>query len=135
MLSSSTARISVSAPLEERRDDLAQLVRGSSRIPFSDDALAADRSLVFAKACGLGLEGIVPKRAGSRYSSGNSRQWLKSKNPAFVRDGTRASTHQLIFAWRVPLGRCACTALDTPPRATGKRPVNQRLKKAPPTSI
>jgi hypothetical protein len=40
---------------------------------------------VFAKACELGLEGIVSKRAGSRYSSGNSRQWLKSKNPAFHR--------------------------------------------------
>jgi ATP-dependent DNA ligase len=40
---------------------------------------------VFAKACELGLEGIVSKRAGSRYSSGNSRQWLKSKNPEFER--------------------------------------------------
>jgi len=45
----------------------------------------ADGALVFAKACELGLEGIVSKRAGSRYWSGNSRQWLKSKNPAFVR--------------------------------------------------
>jgi hypothetical protein len=31
----------------------------------------------------MGLEGIV---AGwSRYVSGNSRAWLKTKNPAFVR--------------------------------------------------
>ena len=44
------------------------------------------RELVFAKACKLGLEGIVPKRAGSRYRSGNSRQWLKAKNPAFMRE-------------------------------------------------
>jgi len=41
--------------------------------------------LVFAKACDMGLEGIVSKRAGSRYRSGTSRQWLKSKNPAFLR--------------------------------------------------
>jgi bifunctional non-homologous end joining protein LigD len=37
----------------------------------------------FAKACEIGLEGIVSKRAGSRYWSGKSRQWLKSKNPEF----------------------------------------------------
>ena len=46
----------------------------------------AEGALVFAKACELGLEGIVSKRAGSRYRSGNSRQWLKSKNPAFLRE-------------------------------------------------
>src|SRR5271166_1591938 len=43
-------------------------------------------AIVFAKACELGLEGIVSKRAGSRYRSGNCRQWLKSKNPAFMRE-------------------------------------------------
>jgi ATP-dependent DNA ligase len=41
--------------------------------------------LVFAKVCELGLEGIVSKRAGGRYSSGTSRSWLKSKNPEFMR--------------------------------------------------
>jgi len=44
---------------------------------------------VFAKACELGLEGVVSKRAGSRYWSGRSRQWLKSRNPAFVRERGR----------------------------------------------
>jgi ATP-dependent DNA ligase len=38
-----------------------------------------------AKACELGLEGIVSKRAGSFYRSGKSRNWLKTKNPDFVR--------------------------------------------------
>ena len=71
-------------PLEERRAALSPLVAGVGSILFSD-ALVAEGALVFAKACELGLEGIVSKRAGSRYSSGNSRQWLKSKNPAFVR--------------------------------------------------
>ena len=41
--------------------------------------------MVFAKACELGLEGIVSKRAGSFYKSGPSRNWLKTKNPDFVR--------------------------------------------------
>ena len=72
-------------PLEERRDKLFQLVHGVDCIVFSE-ALSAEGALVFAKGCELGLEGIVSKRAGSRYRSGNSRQWLKSKNPAFVQE-------------------------------------------------
>ena len=72
-------------PLEERRDELSRVVAGVDGILFSE-ALAAEGALVFAKACELGLEGIVSKRAGSRYWSGRSRQWLKSKNPAFLRE-------------------------------------------------
>jgi bifunctional non-homologous end joining protein LigD len=71
-------------PIEERRAALSPLVSGIDCVLFSD-ALSAEGALVFAKACEIGLEGIVSKRAGSRYSSGNSRQWVKSKNPAFVR--------------------------------------------------
>ena len=71
-------------PIEERRAALSPLVAGVHCILFSD-ALVAEGALVFAKACELGLEGIVSKRAGSRYSSGNTRQWLKSKNPEFER--------------------------------------------------
>jgi ATP-dependent DNA ligase len=37
---------------------------------------------VFQHACSLGLEGIVSKRIGSRYSAGRSPDWLKFKNPA-----------------------------------------------------
>ncbi|HEY1862135.1 MAG TPA: hypothetical protein VGG77_00310 [Roseiarcus sp.] len=40
---------------------------------------------MFAKARELGLEGIVSKRRGSFYKSGRSRNWLKTKNPNFVR--------------------------------------------------
>jgi bifunctional non-homologous end joining protein LigD len=32
-------------------------------------------------ACKLGLEGIVSKRKDSRYKSGRSPHWIKSKNP------------------------------------------------------
>ncbi len=69
-------------PLEERRDTLLRLVAGADNIVFSE-ALEAEGAVVFAKACELGLEGIVSKRVGSRYWSGTSRSWLKSKNPAF----------------------------------------------------
>jgi bifunctional non-homologous end joining protein LigD len=71
-------------PIEDRRGALFPLVAGVHGLIFSD-ALIEHGALVFAKACEMGLEGIVSKRAGSRYSSGNSRQWVKSKNPAFVR--------------------------------------------------
>jgi bifunctional non-homologous end joining protein LigD len=71
-------------PLEERRDALAQLVAGTDGIQFSE-ALTAEGATVFAHACKLGLEGIVSKRAGSRYRSGASRNWLKCLNPEFQR--------------------------------------------------
>ena len=71
-------------PIEERRAALLPLVAGVDCVLFSD-ALVAQGALVFAKACDMGLEGIVSKRAGSCYRSGTSRQWLKSKNPAFLR--------------------------------------------------
>jgi hypothetical protein len=39
-------------------------------------------NITFKHACALGCEGIVSKRLGSRYRSGHSRDWIKSKNPA-----------------------------------------------------
>jgi bifunctional non-homologous end joining protein LigD len=47
--------------------------------------IAAEDAVVFQKACELGLEGVVSKREGSFYRSGKSRNWLKAKNPNFVR--------------------------------------------------
>jgi bifunctional non-homologous end joining protein LigD len=49
------------------------------------EAIEAEGELVFVKACALGLEGIVSKRAGSLYRSGTSRHRLKCRNPAFAR--------------------------------------------------
>jgi bifunctional non-homologous end joining protein LigD len=37
--------------------------------------------LVFEQACRMGLEGIVSKRLSKPYQSGQSRHWLKVKNP------------------------------------------------------
>jgi bifunctional non-homologous end joining protein LigD len=71
-------------PIEERRGALSRLVAGLDGILFSE-AIEAEGELVIVKACEFGLEGIVSKRAGSLYRSGTSRQWLKCKNPAFVR--------------------------------------------------
>jgi bifunctional non-homologous end joining protein LigD len=71
-------------PLEARREALQQLIAGVGGILFSE-ALAAEGAVVFAKVCELGLEGIVSKREGSFYRCGKSRNWLKAKNPDFVR--------------------------------------------------
>jgi bifunctional non-homologous end joining protein LigD len=73
-------------PIEARREALMRLVakRRSDGIVFSE-ALAGEGAVVFAKACELSLEGIVSKRAGSLYRSGRTRDWLKTKNPDFVR--------------------------------------------------
>ena len=55
------------------------------RAPFGialNDADMGDSPALFTQACAMGLEGIVSKRANSRYRSGRSSDWLKSKNPA-----------------------------------------------------
>jgi len=73
-------------PIEARREALLPLVarRRGDAVVYSE-ALQGEGALVYMKACALGLEGIVSKRAGSLYKSGPSRNWLKTKNPDFVR--------------------------------------------------
>ncbi len=71
-------------PLEVRRAELKPLTEPDGGIMFSE-ALEDDGVLVFAKACELGVEGIVSKRLGGAYWSGPCRNWLKVKNPAFLR--------------------------------------------------
>ena len=69
-------------PIEQRKAVLARLLaptRPGLRLnEWLDDV---DGPTIFEHACKLGLEGIVSKRKGSRYRSGRSDDWLKSKNP------------------------------------------------------
>ena len=46
-----------------------------------NEHIEEDGPLVFEHAWRMGLECIVSKRKDSRYQSGRSRDWLKSKNP------------------------------------------------------
>jgi bifunctional non-homologous end joining protein LigD len=76
-------------PLEERRTRLARPLSRKTKamrdgIQISE-AITGDGGRIFRHACGLGLEGIVSKRTGSRYVSGRTRAWLKTKNPTFQR--------------------------------------------------
>ena len=75
--------------LEERRTSLAKLLSRKNQpigggIQLSE-AITGDGDAIFRHACYMGLEGIVSKRIGSRYVSGRTRAWLKSKNPYFQR--------------------------------------------------
>src|SRR5262245_19159209 len=70
-------------PIESRKRELGKLLRWSAQIGLQlNEHIAEPGDVVFRHACKLGLEGIVSKRLGSRYRSGHSRDWLKSKNPA-----------------------------------------------------
>jgi bifunctional non-homologous end joining protein LigD len=69
-------------PLEVRKGTLATLLsRAMVGVRLNEHLEHEDGALVFQHACGLGLEGIVSKRKDSRYSSGRSPHWIKSKNP------------------------------------------------------
>jgi bifunctional non-homologous end joining protein LigD len=49
------------------------------------EAITGDGAGIFRHACWMDLEGIVSKRIGSRYVSGRTRVWLKTKNSNFER--------------------------------------------------
>jgi bifunctional non-homologous end joining protein LigD len=76
-------------PQKERRTRLAKLLSRSNKalrdgIQLSE-AIPGDGATIFRHACWMDLEGIVSKRVGSRYVSGRTRAWLKTKNPDFKR--------------------------------------------------
>jgi bifunctional non-homologous end joining protein LigD len=58
------------------------LARAGLGLRFNEHMDEQNGLLVFQQACKLGLEGIVSKRRNSRYRSGRSPDWIKSKNQA-----------------------------------------------------
>jgi ATP-dependent DNA ligase len=67
--------------LEQRRAKLRWLIKPDPRSPLQfSDHYEGEGAALFMKACALGLEGIVSKRALSPYRSGPSKFWLKTKN-------------------------------------------------------
>jgi bifunctional non-homologous end joining protein LigD len=68
-------------PLERRKAGLARLLRRSQTGIQLTEHLEAPGHVVFARACALGLEGIVSKRRDAPYRHGRCRSWLKVKNP------------------------------------------------------
>jgi bifunctional non-homologous end joining protein LigD len=74
--------------LGDRRAELARIVSGADAILFSE-TIEAEGELVFDNACEMGIKGMVSKRVGSRYSSGTTRTWVKTKNAAYERPPRR----------------------------------------------
>ena len=68
-------------PIEDRKAELAKLLRHAKSGLQLNEHISEAGDIVFRHACKLGLEGIVSKRLGSPYRSGRSNDWLKSKNP------------------------------------------------------
>jgi bifunctional non-homologous end joining protein LigD len=68
-------------PLQVRKATLASALAKAAPGLRLNEHIEADGPTVFAHACIMGLEGIVSKRKDSRYMSGRSQDWLKSKNP------------------------------------------------------
>src|SRR5215218_9781566 len=70
-------------PIEMRKQRLQRALRHHGpAVQFNEHLHDEDGEEVFYHACLMGLEGIVSKRLGSPYQSGQSRYWVKSKNPA-----------------------------------------------------
>ncbi len=96
-------------PLARRKQLLAEFVPSTGLVRFSDH-VEGDGERLFEAASASGLEGILAKRADSRYESGRrSRSWLKLKAPRTARlaivgwtagKGARARLGALLLAGR-----------------------------------
>lgn len=64
--------------LQERRDILTGIIPPDIRIQFSP-ALRGDANAIYYLIDLAGLEGMVSKRRDTRYRSGPSTNWLKTK--------------------------------------------------------
>jgi bifunctional non-homologous end joining protein LigD len=63
-------------PIEQRKRQLAKLVRRPQAGIVLNEVFEGDGDILFAHACKLGCEGIVSKRLGSPYRSGRSPHWV-----------------------------------------------------------
>jgi ATP-dependent DNA ligase len=87
-------------PLSERKRDLDRLCR-KSKVPYlSQVETFPDGAVLFDYCSKYGFEGIVSKRLASRYSSGPSRNWIKTKCPGWKR--INAGRHKLFVGPRKP---------------------------------
>ncbi|MER8964439.1 ATP-dependent DNA ligase [Mesorhizobium sp. M0808] len=64
--------------LEERREILAGVIEPGGRIQFSE-ALPGEATAIYHLVDKAGLEGMVSKRIDSKYVSGPTTNWLKTK--------------------------------------------------------
>ncbi len=97
------------AALIDRKAVLARLLRGRKRaaVRFSEH-IPADGKAMMERACELGLEGIISKRADKPYRSGRTGDWIKVTChliDEFVIGGYLDSTAQKKAVGALALGR------------------------------
>jgi bifunctional non-homologous end joining protein LigD len=68
-------------PLLTRKEKLKRILPSRSRHVLYVDHSQGNGTALYRLACQLDLEGIVAKRADSRYV--NARNWIKIKNPSY----------------------------------------------------
>jgi bifunctional non-homologous end joining protein LigD len=68
-------------PLAERKTELARVLAKSSGGIQYVGHVEGDGAEMFTAVCKLGIKGIVSKKLSSPYRSGNSKSWLKTRNP------------------------------------------------------
>ena len=87
-------------PLSERKRDLHRLC-AKSRVPFMREVQTfPNGTLLFDHCNKFGFEGVVSKRLSSRYSSGPSRNWVKTKCPHWKR--INSERHKIFEGPRKP---------------------------------
>ena len=68
-----------SLPLTKRKERLAQLLAGAAEALAYSDHIVGRGEELFERFCHAGLEGVVSKRADSRYSGTRNGNWVKTK--------------------------------------------------------
>ena len=110
--------------LEDRRAILAGVVsRRAPWLQFSE-SLEGDGPQVWRAACGMGLEGIISKQRGSRYFSGNTDAWRKTKCTmtdhfavmGYDRDGRSLRLSRFLDRGLVPCGSAGSGLSDADAR-------------------
>jgi bifunctional non-homologous end joining protein LigD len=66
-------------PLIERKERLARLLDGHEGVIHYSDHIVGQGEALFDKFCGAGLEGVISKRADSKYMGSRGGSWLKTK--------------------------------------------------------
>jgi bifunctional non-homologous end joining protein LigD len=86
--------------LSERKRDLSRLCR-KSKVPFLKEVQTfPDGPVLFEHCSKFGFEGVVSNRLASRYSSGPSRNWVKTKCSGWKR--INAGRHKMFEGSRKP---------------------------------
>jgi len=66
-------------PLLERKSMLKNLLDEDSHKLRYSDHIDGDGERIVGKACAMGMEGIISKKADGKYTSDRGTQWIKSK--------------------------------------------------------